>query len=326
MYNEELKERFIKEFSTSTARRNIAIGVFNMLEEYEKQWGSDFCTRKKDDIAPLIDEAAGLRMSSQSGRLTILKLYVRWCIANNVEGACDDIFSIEEPSLEKLKRQTVANPQHLQRYLNCICDLESEETVGCIYRCLYWLAYGGMQEKYVLNVTTSDVDLQNMVVNYDGKEYPIYREAISAFKNCVNLTQFRYKNPKYTTEKEIFKNRASGNTLLRGYSATRSVEAIRVEMARRSANPRFKTEKDKNDKSLDLQLSFFRVWLSGLFYRTYEAERAGMPVDFMAAAAQFMEGKTYKLDKGRNLLGARQRRLASEYLEDYNRWKEAYSI
>ena len=326
MYNTEIKTRFITEFSTSTARRHAATVMFNTLEPYEKKWGDDFCTRSKEELQPVVSELVGFRTSSKKLRLTILKEYVRWCIKNQIDGACDELFSIEELGLEKLKRQMVANPQHLQRYLNCICDAESEETVGCIYRCFYWLAYGGMKEEDVLDVVESEVDLTDMVVRHNGNEYPIYREAIPAFKNCVNLREFRYKHANYAADKVVFKERASGDMLLRGISESKSIKAVRVEMSRRAKNPKFKSLEDESDKSLDLKLSFYRVWLSGLFYRTYEAERAGMPADFLAAAEEFMEGKTYKLDSGRNLIGAKQRQLANDYLEDYNRWKEAYSI
>lgn len=326
MYNTEIKTRFITEFSTSTARRHAATVMFNTLEPYEKKWGADFCTRSKEELQPVVSELVGFRTSSKKLRLTILKEYVRWCIKNQIDGACDELFSIEELGLEKLKRQMVANPQHLQRYLNCICDAESEETVGCIYRCFYWLAYGGMKEEDVLDVVESEVDLTDMVIRHNGSEYPIYREAIPAFKNCVNLREFRYKHANYAADKVVFKERASGDMLLRGISESKSIKAVRVEMSRRAKNSKFKSLEDESDKSLDLKLSFYRVWLSGLFYRTYEAERAGMPADFLAAAEEFMEGKTYKLDSGRNLIGAKQRQLANDYLEDYNRWKEAYSI
>lgn len=326
MYNTEIKTRFITEFSTSEARRHAATVMFNTLEPYEQKWGDDFCTRSKEELQPVVSELVGFRTSSKKLRLSILKDYVRWCIKNNVDGACDELLEIEELGLDKLKRQMVANPQHLQRYLNCICDAESEETVSCIYRCFYWLAYGGMDEDDVLDVVASDVDLLDMVVRHNGNEYPIYREAIPAFKNCVHLTQFRFKHSNYSADKVVYKERAGGNMLLRGLSETKSIKAVRVEMSRRAKNPKYKSISDVDDKSLELRLSFYRVWLSGLFYRTYEAERAGMPVDFMAAAEQFMEGKTYKLDSGRNLIGAKQRQLANDYLEDYNRWKEAYSI
>ena len=70
-----------------------------------------------------------------------------------------------------------------------------------------------------------------------------------------------------------------------------------------------------------MQLSYYRVWLSGRFYRLYETELAGGAVDFTELAAEHMEGKTYKLGSGRNTPMAKQRKLAAEYAIDYNRWK-----
>lgn len=132
MYNTETKTRFITEFSTNTGRRNAAVSMFNALEHYEVKWDADVCTRSKDELQPVVSEIVGFRANSKKLRLTILKEYVRWCIKQDIPGACDGLLQIEELGLEKLKRQMVANPKHLQRYLNCICDKESEETVDCI--------------------------------------------------------------------------------------------------------------------------------------------------------------------------------------------------
>jgi len=265
----------------------------------------------------VVDGLVGFRARSKWMRLIILKDYVKWCIGMKVPGACDGMLKIETVGLEKVKHQTVANPLHLQRYLDSICEPESEETTDNIYRCFYWLAYGGVAEEDILSIKCSDVDLNNMVVRYNDTEVPIYREALPAFKNCVKLTQFVYKHPNY--DKLVYKDRADGDTLVRGIRSAPSIKAMRVELSRRS--------KAKMDEGkTDLKLSYFRVWISGLFYRMYERERAGMPVDFSAAAAQFMEGKTYKLDRGRNTPEAKKRQLTRDYLEDYERWKLAFAI
>lgn len=323
MYNSELKEKFIEEFSTNVGRRHLATVMFNTLESFETEWKADICTVDKEKLKHAVGEIIGFREKSKKTRLTILKEYMRWCVNNGVDGACNAIFEVDDFGLEKLKRQMVANPQHLQRYLNCICDKESEETTDCTYRCLYWLAYGGVEtEEAALEILDTDVDFTEMLVKHAGDAFPIYREAIPAFKKCVDLREFNYKHPNYN--KVLIKERAKGHYLLRGITETKSYKAMRVEMSRKIKNAKFMSEKDKSDESLQLKLSYYRVWLSGLFYRMYEAERAGMPVDFTAAAGRFMEGKTYKLDSGRNLIGAKQRQLAQDYLNDYNRWKEVY--
>lgn len=317
MYNEELKTKFVRGYTNSISTAEVCQTIFNAFEQYEVEWGADLCTRSTEELQPVVDSLVGFRARSKWMRLIILKDYVKWCIGMKVPGACDGMLKIETVGLEKVKHQTVASPLHLQRYLDSICEPESEETTDNIYRCFYWLAYGGVAEEDILSIKCSDVDLNNMVVRYNDTEVPIYREALPAFKNCVNLTQFVYKHPNY--DKLVYKDRADGDTLVRGIRSAPSIKAMRVELSRRS--------KAKMDEGkTDLKLSYFRVWISGLFYRMYERERAGMPVDFSAAAAQFMEGKTYKLDRGRNTPEAKKRQLTRDYLEDYERWKLAFAI
>lgn len=317
MYNEELKTKFVRGYTNSISTAEVCQTIFNAFEQYEVEWGADLCTRSTEELQPVVDGLVGFRARSKWMRLIILKDYVKWCIGMKVPGACDGMLKIETVGLEKVKHQTVASPLHLQRYLDSICEPESEETTDNIYRCFYWLAYGGVAEEDILSIKCSDVDLNNMVVRYNDTEVPIYREALPAFKNCVNLTQFVYKHPNY--DKLVYKDRADGDTLVRGIRSAPSIKAMRVELSRRS--------KAKMDEGkTDLKLSYFRVWISGLFYRMYERERAGMPVDFSAAAAQFMEGKTYKLDRGRNTPEAKKRQLTRDYLEDYERWKLAFAI
>lgn len=317
MYNEELKTRFVREYTDSLSTAEVCQTIFNAFEVHEKQWGADLCTKGASELQPVVDSIVGMRARSKWMRLIILKDYVKWCIGMKVPNACDGMLKIEAIGLDKVKHQTVASPFHLQTYLDAICEPETEGTTDNIYRCFYWLAYGGVAEEDILKIKCSDVDLTNMVVKYNGTEVPIYREALPAFRNCATLTQFVYKHPNY--DKLVYKDRADGDTLVRGIRSAPSVNAMRVELSRRS--------KEKMDKGkTDLKLSYFRVWISGLFYRMYERERAGMKVDFSAAAAQFMEGKTYKLDKGRNTPEAKKRQLAKDYLEDYERWKLAFAI
>ena len=317
MYNEKLKTQFVRGYTNSISTSEVCQAIFNTFEQYEVEWGADLCTKSAEDLQPVIDNLVGFRSRSKWMRLIILKDYVKWCIGMKVPGACDGMLKIETIGLEKVKHQTVASPLHLQRYLDSICEPESEETTDNIYRCFYWLAYGGVAEEDILSIKCSDVDLDSMVVRYNDTEVPIYREALPAFKNCVKLTQFVYKHPNY--DKLVYKDRADGDTLVRGIRSAPSIKSMRVELSRRS--------KAKMDEGkTDLKLSYFRVWISGLFYRMYERERAGMPVNFSAAAAQFMEGKTYKLDSGRNTPEAKKRQLTRDYLEDYERWKLAFAI
>lgn len=324
MYNQRVKSRFIREFSDNPGRREVASALFEAMAPYEESWGADFCTKGTDEIVPVVTELIGAREASQVTRLTVLKEYVTWCDNNGIDGARLDLLAVESFGLDKLRRQMVANPRHLERYLNTIFEPVDEQTTSNTYRCYYWMAYAGIKEDDAFLVKSGDVDFENMVIRFDGMEYPLYREGLGAFRECVNATEFRYVHPNY--KKPVMRSRASGDTLLRGISEARSLKAMRVEISRKQKKQSFLAPDEKDDASLALKLSFHRLGLSGLFYRTYEAERAGMPPNFMAAAARFMEGKQYSAGTVGSSIRSKQKRIASEYMTDYQRWKEAYKI
>ena len=319
MYNEELKTRFIQEYTKSISRAEACVQAFNAIEPFEVQWDADFCTKSAAELEPVVEQLVGFRVRSRWLRIIIFKKYVKWCLAHKVKDACDGMLQVECAGLDKVRTQMVSNPTMLQAYLDVVCDPESEKTTDNIYRCFYWMAYSGMDEHDIMNVKCSDVDFNNMVIRYGGEEYEIHREAIPAFRNAATLTEFVYKHPNYPPDKKVIRNRALGDTLIRGIRSTTSLAALRVELSRRS-------KKFIEDGLTDKQLSYYRVYLSGLFYNMKKREEAGIPVDFTGVASRFMEGKTYKLDAGRNTPEAKKRAVVNDYLQDYERWKAAFNL
>lgn len=316
MYNEELKKRFIRDYTGSLNTANVAVTIFNAAEKYEIRWNADLCTRSAEELQPMIDDIVGLRSKSRWMTLIILKEYVKWCIAMKVPGACDGMMHIEAVGLDKVKHQMVSSPLHLQRFMDSIFDPESEETIDNIYRCYFWMAYGGIDEEDTIKVKKDDVNFQEMYIQYKSTSIPIYREAAPAFRNAVMLDSFVYKHPNYS--KDIRRNRVQGDTIMRGIKAATKTFTMRATLSKRNIRA---IEEGKTD----LQLSFYRVRMSGLFYRVYEMERAGISPNFSEAALRVMDGKTYSL-KGREKLEHKQNRIEKDYMEDYERWKLAFSI
>ena len=233
-----------------------------------------------------------------------------------VPNACDGMLGIETAGLSKVKRQMISSPLHLQRVLDEVFDKESEETIDVIYRCYYWMAFGGIKEDDTLLVKASDIDFANMEIAYKDTHIPLYREALPAFHKAAELNSFRYKNPNYS--RTIIRDRVSGDTLMRGIRAVTKTVTLRSILSKKSA-------KAIEDGLTQQQLSFYRVWMSGLFYRMYDRERAGIPIDFSEAATNFVSDRTYALN-GRIKLEHKQNRIERDYMEDYQRWKLAFSI
>lgn len=315
MYNEKQKRDFLSSYSKSETGLRAYESVFNSFQKHEEEWGADLCTKSKEELEPIVNNILGVRVQGKVSRLAVCKAYVRWCLKNNVKGACDGMLHVDITDFGKIKDRMVCSPMHLQKYLNEVFHKESEKTIDDVYRCYLWLAFAGMSEEQIFNVASDEVDITNMVVMHEGKEYTIYRESLQAFKNCVELDCFVYFHPNYS--KEITRQRVPGNQLLRGIKSNAKPVLTRVELSK-------KTKEAVAERKTTTRLSYYRAWLSGVFYRKYEQELVGEEPTFSDIASDFMRGKTYKLSSGRNLPSAKHRRVVKEYNTDYQNWKKAF--
>lgn len=309
MYNEDLKRSFIYSYSNSVHTRNICTTLFNRLEKYEEFYESDICTFTSDIVQPVVEEICGVRTRSKWQKIAILKSYARWCIEHNVTNATDALIYIKVKGIDNIRSKTVSSPAHLQKYLDEICFPVEYNTIDNIYRCLLWLAYSGMYEEDALTVTDDEVDFNEMIISHNGIEYPIYREAVPVFRSCVENKELTYIHPNYS--KQINRERYPGNILVRGYVKP-NFRNFRTVLSRMTL------------KKQDLRLSYFRAWLSGIFYMVYEEDQMGVdPYEFFRHIVA-QKNKVYKLDKSRNTQEFKQAQLVIDYIDDYSNWKQAY--
>ncbi len=317
MYNEEQKLKFISDFTKSVARANVCKTIFNAIEPYEEKWGDDMCTRSGEELQPMMNDLIALRSRTTWYRHLVLREYTKWCIANGVDGARDGIFHVKLDSLDRYRRQTIANPLHLKRVLDELYLPEEEKTVDNIMRCFLWLAYGGGDDEDIVNTTKYDVHLDEMYVKCGEYEAVIYREAIPSIKNCMELTQFVYPHPLVPKDKTAYIDRIDGIQLLRGKKHCKLL-SIRTNLT--------KTVKSKRESGeTDCEITYFRVWISGVFYRMHERELAGFEVDFRPLAERIVDNYPEPASDKRT----RQSQIYEiirEYNSDYIRWKLAHKL
>lgn len=315
MYNEDQKRKFILSYTKSINTATIAETVFNVTEEFERKWNADICTKSEEEVMPAVTKASGLRLKSNDIRFAILRQYSKWCIQQGIAGACDGLQKIREIGLDKIREQTIANPKHLQDYLDVICEPEEKQSTDNIVRCYCWLAYSGVEEDDILDIKCSDVDLQNRVIRYEKgfNEIKIYDEAFKAFKNCAELDEFLFIHPKF----ETYRKRVPGDTLVRGIRDLPTVKSMRVELSRKAK---------RYENELQLKLSYKRIRISGIFYRMLIEETNGHEPNFMPLIVYERDGKEYNLSHSRNTQEAKLRELERNYLTDYERWKKAWLL
>lgn len=320
MYNLEFKKQFIDERYNSATSKSLAMNVLRAAGVFEDKWGADFCTVGEDMLKDMVEHIIGSKTSSRWVYMNTLRGYAKWVRAHNLFEVSDAVFEIEVVGVQKVREQTVSGPLHLQSVLDSIYNPVSQKTIDNTHRCFFWLAFAGMKECDIPYIRTKDVDFSLMCVKYNDKVYPLYREALPVINSCIEDESFLYIHPNYTIQEDIWKNRISGDTLMRGIKSS-SQDIINL---RGAISKKVNTAFDLN--RVDVKISYNRVFNSGLFYRMYERERMGMVPNFMDAARDYTDGKTYQLASGRNTFESKVRRVARNYLSDYERWKLAYFI
>lgn len=306
MYNEVLKKRYIKERSDSANIAKLLESFFRRSQPFEEEYGADLCTLNTRQLQPIVDKLCGVTLTARNSAMGELRLYGRWCIKNNIPGASNDILSVKPSNAQNIKRRMVAGPYHLQVCLDLLFEREDTRTIDCAFRSHYWLAFAGLKEDETEIIRKADVDFESMCVRYDNKEYPIYREGVKAIKNCVILTDFAVYNFKY--KKIAYMNRFDDTTLLSGIKSNLNRKFMINELCARG-------KKGRNDGSVDFNINYFTIYLSGHFYRMFERERAGFPVDF-----SYLVVSDYGDSTEQN-----QRRRASYLLNEYEMWKIAFN-
>ena len=309
MYNEERKMRFLAETRESSA---YGISVFKTFEPYEREAGMDLCELTTEALQPVINTNFGFRERTIETAISFMRSYVAWCRERDCPTS-DGVYGLRTEMDEKMKRLMIASPAHLESILNKAFAPVSKETIDCLYRCYLWMVFAGMEESDPLDVTVDEIDFSYMTIEHGGRSYEIYREAVPAFRMACDATQFLYINPNYTGDKEkgVYRDRYPGKSLFRGIRS----DQIKLTTIKGIINKAFSTN--------GIETSFGKVRLSGLFYKTFEMERMGEPVNFNSYVVECMNKTDSQYH--RNYTRSKRANSIRRYIKnDYEHWKAAF--
>ena len=313
MYNELIKENFIKNINISDATANAYRLLFIKISEYEQKFNKNIYEMTDDEVTETVNNITGMNIRGKKTQICLIRRYVSWCCDNHIPGA-HMIIKNDYNGIEKITTRTVRNPMHMDLYLNSVFRPVEERTIDNIYRMVLWMAYSGMPSRYVCNVDVDDISFDDMSISADGNNYPIYREALPVFKSCVRDVSFVYKHPLHD-DMEI--QRVVSTKVARGFRDI-TYESIKSIISRRIK------EAVRNGKT-DIELSYYRATISGLFYRTYEKEMSGIKIDIEEESKNYIAAKLDKINAC-EMTGIRLCRLKKSYKDDYTRWKDAIGI
>lgn len=339
MYNESRKKAFIKQYTQKASTAKKVAQIFSWFEPYEEAWGGDISQQKEEILQPVVINLTGVRTKSVEAVLVILREYVKWCASNGYETS-QAIFNIRTAYGEKIRKQMVANPSDLKERLDGCFGKAELETVDLTYKVFMWLAFLGLSDRDAVRVTSDCVDFKKMVIRFEGEDYEICRECVEDLRKVCELTSFWYHHPpNYTARRD----RAGGNVIIRGFrSPTVNLKSLRPVVNKKIAAYSIEKEKGSDDKTMDVggidgeksvhqrtYMSYNKVHLSGVFYRMFEAERSGVPVDFSEYVGKYMANRV-RLGKAEYAYSdTRTHTTVANTLEkdlctDYEKWKCAF--
>lgn len=303
MYNSAQKKQFIQSYTNDIKLASKCEKVFDVAGAFEKKWSADLCTVAEDELRPLVEQLLGGRMVRAWDKALVLRDYIKWCKNIKHIQASDAIFHLKIHEIQRSSNMMVDSPQRLKLYLDRIFYDDDPQGTNNIYRCYFWLAFSGVREEDSIKISSKNIDPTHRVINFNDTFHPVYKESVEVFKNCMELNSFLYEHPGYPSR---WRERAPGNTLLRGFKPITSTNYLRVEALRVQSRKQTK-------------LSYRSIWLSGVFYRTYVDELSGITPDFVDVAKTCLIGDD-------DMSIQKVQRRAGEYLKDYNKWKFIFNL
>ena len=323
MYNEEQKQRFISDMQFTDDMRVFVTRVFVSLQKYEEAWGADVCTRSVEELRPVINELAGLRSSAAHTKINVIRKYFSWCKNNGIPDVTDAAFQLSPDNTDNIRSQLISGPLAMELFLSKIFRPISDHEVSILFRCFYWFLFSGIRESDAIYVKKHDIDFQSMLIHFNGDDYPIYKEAIDTIRLALELREFYYYHSLYTERKEITRMNSE-------YIMSASESILSLHYVKTYTNKKKRKAAEKGEENIDL--TFDHAFLSGIFYRKFELERAiGAPftyedfldvVEFVTRDSKYSEKA--KTTPGR--ITSMKNRMARHYLEDYNTWKRVFSV
>lgn len=304
MYNHALKSSFLDTL-TSVSLVEEFVELFRLCEPFERELNTDVCSFENASLIELFNQFGSDYMARDRAK-TLLMRYLNYCRRSRKIPADANFDGVLTYLPTDYVYECVSGPSGLQKYLDAIFVPEKLYTIDNIYRCMFWMAFAGMDDGYVETLTTNDVDLEMSRFIANGKVYPIYNEGLFAIRNCKCLKTFNLIRTDYQTTL----NRAPGDLLLRGIKSNPNLVRMRIDILH------------KSDLSISLgkikkRLTYLDVRRSGVFYRVYNVEASSRPA--LVNPRQIITEELIKLG-----FESPAYTTVSEYLHCYINWKKAF--
>lgn len=289
-----LKQLFMRNNTSGYSVRAIR-EIFRTLSGTELQLQKDLCRFETADLEKLFLDRFGLSVRNNHHALLVVKLYAEFCEALGVQ-ISDAIDGFTIDMSDKIRKLMVASPLHLSMKLQQAYGHINSGSMDCLYCCVAWLAFAGVDRGALPTIANDNVDLKSMCVTINDHRYPLYKEATQVFDYALHSKSFIVSNSRGA----FVKDRVQDERLLRGIKNS----SINVESMLRNMNDKARRR--------GVSLVYTPLRQSGAFYRVFELERIGFEPDFTPIITDGICQGGVHVDDHR-------------IRQDYESWKQAFS-
>lgn len=200
MYNSEQKRAFLDTITNDNSYKSYQ-RVFKNVEDMESKFGHDVCEMSIDEILTTMDLKTGTRISNTEQSMSLLKIYVDWCIQNGKASGSENNFEkIDSSEIDKsrvFKSKYVKSPEEFEHMISVVFgsgfgnnpDIENPKEL-CVRLC-----YEGLEDEEIVLLKKSDIDYENKVIKsplYPDVIYKVSNRILALCRFCVDQTDVEY--------------------------------------------------------------------------------------------------------------------------------------
>lgn len=277
MYNQEVKDRFLSEY-TGNGSKSVR-GRFELLSDAEVLFAKDIAEMTVNEASAAVQRLELIELSSAESALSVIKCYVRWCLENGIFDNADGGFlklSVSDIDPSRLMSKVLFRDERDFIYAMHKVRNFDELQNDVIALVLGWL---GLSIDEALDLRDSDVDFESRkIYNRNGAVIvPWISDELIEILSVYQRTKSAIRQ-NGTTTYEVVKDLAHDGFIKRVCSASSDKLGTKIP-ARQIISAIEKMNRQYVSLGFASRFSMTNVQRCGGLHRLWQMEQNGVVID-----------------------------------------------
>ena len=278
MYNQEIKERFLREQYDMSSGGRSYIAVFQRIEPMEIHFGKDIAEMDFDEANRTLLSDKVYSLTAIDAQKSVLKQYVKWCrdnfIFENIPGGVLKVKITIDDVTHAVSQKLFRDESDLLYSIKKVRSFdEGNPEIAVVI--LAWL---GLELEQILELQDSQVDLENgKIFATDGSILVSeisqqLRDILQMYARCESAERMNG-----TTKYEVIKDRSYPNFIkcMRSRTSTQMGRRLELKAVREMFN---RISRDYVELGYESRFAYTNVLSSGRLNRLLQMELSGVDI------------------------------------------------